>query len=328
MKKFLLPIIFSSFLLGACNNNNASSIQSISEDTSMKEEHACEKTRLDLYIISGQSNAVGYSPISGLPNEEKNHTYETGWYFAKGEGSNYAPAKFDNWRDTLKAGDWGYNQSSFGPEIGMSKFLEDKYEPTPDGDRQMAILKYSQGGSALYNRWFSSTIAEKGNGVQLQVDAAGNPCPNRTLDDKVVGDLYYNLVTTIREQIDFLSENYCVHIIGLAFNQGCHDGTNQYYASLYEENITDFISDLRKDINAPDMPVCLMQVARSVSGAPYTGMVADAQAKVGTSMKNVTYVDISSLTTLGVGDPHWSGSSMLELGALEASKLYDFKTNE
>lgn len=320
--KKLLLVFTSLFLITSCEPNKTTDV--------VEEPHMCEKPRLDLYILSGQSNMVGYSPISDLTTEEKNHVYNQGWYYAKGEGS-HSGNRYESWQDELKASYYGCSDILFGPEVGFSKFMEDKYEEDETGNRHMAMLKYSQGGSAMYNRWFSNTIYEKSNAYQLHVDAAGNSCPDRTLDGKVVGDLYYNLVTTVREQIEFLSQNYCVHVIGLIWNQGCHDSIDAH-AYKYEENLTDFISDFRKDINQPNLPVIVMQIFDSIAGTAYPGVVAEAQKSVADKDPNVVCIETGqgngySSCNPTARDPHHSGTSMLKLGYEEAKACYEFKEN-
>lgn len=324
MKKnlFILPLLL---MLCGCQNN----VPESSDTTPTEEEHECELPRLDLYILSGQSNMVGYSPIKEISIEEANHSYKNGWYYVKGEGKEaHSNQRYENWTDELKASYFGCTPQYFGPEVGFSKFMEDKYEVDQVGNRYMAMLKYSQGGSAMYNRWFSSTIYEKENGEQLKVDAAGNVCPDRELDGKVVGDLYYNLVTTIREAKEYLSTNYCVHVIGLIWNQGCHDAVNAH-ANYYEENLTDFINDLRNDIDEKDMPVCLMKIFANVAGAPYANTVRKAQDAVANNVKNVVAIETESEGYSSVNptslDPHHSGPSMLKLGYEQAKAIYSFK---
>lgn len=325
MKKslFLLPLII--MLCGCQNNENTNT----SSSSTTSEEHVCELPRLDLYILSGQSNMVGYSPISEIPAEEANHSYKNAWYYVKGEGKEaHSGQGYDWWSDELKASYFGCSKMYFGPEVGFSKFMEDKYEVDASGNRYMAMLKYSQGGSALYNRWFSSSIYKKENGKQLNIDAAGNVCPDRELDGNVVGDLYYNLVTTIREVKEYLSTNYCVHVVGMIWNQGCHDAIN-LNANYYEENLTDFINDLRNDIDEKDMPVCLMKIFKNIAGAPYANIVRDAQDKVSQKVNNVVAIETENGEYSSVNpsslDPHHSGPSMLKLGYEEAKAIYSFK---
>lgn len=287
-----------------------------------KETHVCEKESIDLYIMSGQSNMVGYSPVSDLDLEDQNKVYENGYYYVTGEGERWQLRNFNVWKDTLKAGMYGCTSDFFGPEVGFSKFMEDKY-PVVDGKRKLAIFKYSQGGSALANRWFSSTIYEKGNGEQIPRDLGNTSLPNCELDGNVVGDLYYNLITRVREQIMYLSENYCVHIKGLIWNQGCQDGVDNN-AFLYEQNLTDFINDVRRDLNIPDLPVVIGQILQlpTDGGCPYSSVVREAQKNVAEAMNNVDIVITDLYLPVEYGNPHFSSASMLKLGYEEARLIY------
>ena len=57
----------------------------------------------------------------------------------------------------------------------------------------------------------------------------------------------------------YLSENYCVHIKGLIWNQDVKMEVDNN-AFLYEQNLTDFINDVRRDLNIPNLPVVIGQI--------------------------------------------------------------------
>lgn len=305
---------------GQSSISSSSSSSSSSFSSSSSSSSVCEKKPLDVYILSGQSNMVGYSPISGLPSGIQNKKYENGWYYVKGEGNaNHGGANYEQWTDVLKPSLFGLDSTHFGPEVGMSEVFESLY-PEVDGDRSLAIIKYSQGGSALYNRWFSSSIYKKGNGSQLAVDAAGTSLPNRTLEGNVVGDLYYNPVTTVRKCLDFLSRNYCVNVKGLAWMQGEHDSVNDN-AYYYETNLTDFISDLRKNLSLPAMKVAIGEIYSNISGTLHTDVVKAAEKKVAENDEHADFISTEDLSVNFGGDAHFDGPSMFTLGKRFANSL-------
>ena len=123
-----------------------------SDKSTKKETHVCEKEAIDLYIMSGQSNMVGYSPVSDLDLEDQNKVYENGYYYMTGEGERWQLRNFNVWKDTLKAGMYGCTSDFFGPEVGFSKFMEDKY-PVVDAFKKKKFQILLR-GPALANRWF------------------------------------------------------------------------------------------------------------------------------------------------------------------------------
>jgi len=309
-------------------DNNAWSKSTTPED---------QKTPIDVYLLAGQSNMVGYSPIKDLTDAERNTYYNFAHIYAQGEGHhNY----YNRWlvnpdimKEGVKPGAIGLTDDYIGPEAGILAYLSTKYEANPNARKKATIIKYAQGGSALYDRWFSENIKKDETcGHQLQKDAAGNPCPIREYKGKVVGDLYYNMINCFIDQIHFLEKDYKPRVIGLVWAQGCHDAINKHTADHYEQNLTAFVSDVRNDLNTEfptldltSLPIIINEIpTHEIGGAPYNNTVSTAEKNVCKNDENCTLVSTSFATTgtTGPTDPHFKGDDMMKIGKADGEALY------
>ena len=76
-------------------------------------------------------------------------------------------------------------------------------------------------------------------------------------------------------------------LAGMIWFQGIADGESDAKAAEYEEHLVHLIADLRKDLDAPDLPVVVAALARA--GTPMNAIqqkVFDAQMAVGDSERH------------------------------------------
>jgi len=81
-------------------------------------------------------------------------------------------------------------------------------------------------------------------------------------------------------------KNQGVELAGFIWFQGVADGGSAVKAAAYEEHLANLIRDLRKDLNAPKLPMVVAALANAkgeLTGAPKT--VFDAQMSVGDATK-------------------------------------------
>jgi len=332
IKLRFLPLIFVT-MISACGNNNSS----ISVDPK-------DKTDIDVYLMAGQSNMVGYSPIRDLKSEEASKSFSFLKTYVKGE-RNGSRTRYDRWDDSsVEISEMGLDDTHFGPEYGMMQYLEDKYINLEKPNvKKCAIIKYSQGGSALYNRWFSHSIAEHSDGisgVQLAKDAAGNVLPNRKYENKTVGDLYYNMINTFVDQLNYLKLMHNVHVVGFIWSQGCHDATREDMSLKYQENLTYFISDLRENLSTyfsdcSNLPIVVSEIpTHTIDGAPYNQNIATAQKNFVLNDSKSALINTEFATEgcedpgyVAATNPHYKGGDMLTIGKKAGELAYSFKNN-
>ena len=119
---------------------------------------------VDMYLIAGQSNAAGYSPVYANETE----TFENVWYAGMTEKalrsdresySSNSMTSFASFKRSVKAG-LGNNGSRIGPEYGMASVLNEMYA---DANRKAMILNtciisFEQPQDASPNSIISATL--------------------------------------------------------------------------------------------------------------------------------------------------------------------------
>lgn len=112
---------------------------SAAADTQLPE--ATDNKEIDVWLISGQSNAIGSAYVSNYPTDEAYSEYKqmltsgssNVWYIGNSKAE-FSPCGFG----------FGSNSSYAGPEIGFTTEL--------DGNGRMnAIIKQAYGNTSLYN---------------------------------------------------------------------------------------------------------------------------------------------------------------------------------
>ena len=202
-------------------------------DFTIKEAPAEEsKGEINVWLIGGQSNAVGYA--EGLTSAQMaDPRYTNGFnnilYYGYGEKwqSSFAPVKLG----------FGNNTNTAGAELGIAAALGNTGEMN-------AIIKYAQGATALYpvtdswaatnfGTWTSpSYISDKG------ISTDGNK----------TGDLYVNFINTVESAVAELRRmGYTPVIKGMWWMQG-EEETYNGGADVYAELLDYLASDVRDDL--------------------------------------------------------------------------------
>ena len=234
---------------------------------------------IDLYLVAGQSNAVGYTSISDrsaayawapeLENGFSNVLFAgaTRWH---SDGTVVYNDSY-NWGKTKLGFGVGNDGDKIGPEAGMAKALAEVYNTT--GGKVAGIFKYGHGGTSLlqrswstmaasdsnkYGTWVSPTYASKKFGISSSTYYAGE---DRT------GELYREFLTMLETKLRYLTTlGYTnVNIKGLYWMQGENDRTKpddykvafQYFASDIRRDVAALVSKLTggDDRGAANMPI-------------------------------------------------------------------------
>jgi hypothetical protein len=190
-------------------------------------------------------------------------------------------------------GTWTYLQpglagdsSRFGPEI---KLCRDIIELRPNED--IVFVKYAVGGTNLWNDW-------------------------RPVD----GAQYINFMNAIDNALLSVNEP---EIIGMLWMQGESDAwpihSTLEHAQEYEQNLTDFIHQVRIDLGVPDLPFIIGQISQS-SVWPWGDIVRQAQVNVSQTVPNTALFDTNDLSLLS-DNMHYNAGGMITLGARFAGAI-------
>jgi len=242
---------------------------------------AAEGKPVKIFIVSGQSNMTGRGSLGDLnkPAADQKATLlrfimepqnvEKYKFLYKDDGK-----KGRTWtvRDDvfITMGEWphdgkeghgkhggfgpgygGFRNKGLGPELGIGHALGDFH------DEPVLLVKASFGANNL--------------AVNFRPPSSGG----------TLGDKYPLIIKAVNDAIEHLPDiipdyqkKTGYEIAGFFWNQGEHDGTPEA-AAEYEQNLANLITDLRKDLKAPDMKAVI-----AVTGFGGRGAEGEGQLKV------------------------------------------------
>ena len=307
---------------------------------------ANELKPIDMYLIAGQSNAAGYSPVDNSVQTEvfENVMYAgmtekvlTGAGNSNGYQSNYLET-FEDYRPSVKAG-YGAVNGKAGPEYGIAKVINGNYSI----DNKAIIFKTAAGGTSLldttnelskkFGNWYPRSLWAEGYDPDISGWSANNDA---------TGLLYKLFVENFKKVYNELVNNgYAPVVKGMAWMQGCTDLYESQ--STYESVLKVFIKDIREDLveitgdtTLNSMPFVIGEIATSFSVNPnYQAIsmnerqraVADA---MGDSVATIPTADllitVDSKGTPNTGCPdsyHFNFKDCVTLGTRFGEKLLE-----
>ena len=134
---------------------------------------------------------------------------------------------------------FGGSETTIGPELGFGWVVGDAF------DEPVLLIKLAWGGKSL--------------GVDFRPPSSGGEVGPyyRELIDKT-NDVLRDAGTLFPQLADRELE-----LEGLGWHQGWNDRVNQGLNDQYEENMANFIRDVRKDLSAPDLPFVIAETGMS-----------------------------------------------------------------
>jgi len=205
--------------------------------------------KLKIFIVSGQSNMVGFGQVEGetgtMESYVKSHPKAYGHLVNK---SGQPVVRDDVWvvnlsyQDKEKM-DWlttgfGASEEHIGPEYGFGFVLGDYYEDP------VLIIKSAWGGRSLVHNFLSPSSADY-------------PTPKKDGDK---GFQYAEVIRHVQEITGNLKKYYPEYsgkgyeIVGFGWHQGWNDRISQPAVDVYEENMVNFVIDMRKDLKIDKLP--------------------------------------------------------------------------
>jgi len=231
----------------------------------------------EIYVLCGQSNAEGATPVSSLPDEFKlpisrckvlDVARKTGddvkadglqpWYYDTSNGPGFntlycqmSAVDFKDYQQSSTGRTWYRYGSSgnIGPEFGLiSELLEGNL------NKNIYLVKYAVPGTrlALTPLGYDATIS-----ISSVTWNINGPSPWLTLDFTQAGsaialsghNLYYALNQFIGRAIDLVKQEGLIPVVkGIFFVQGESDSFIAGYPEQYTVNLLNFINDLRNKI--------------------------------------------------------------------------------
>ncbi len=268
-----------------------------------KEQATNTNRPIRVFIVAGQSNAVGYNNIKeyqkGREEFPKELLHQPRILFWQATTSSWG---------TLRVTDSG----SFGPEIAFSYDLA-----VAMPDEQIAIIKYAVGGTGIARSTDYTDYIPK---LKNFVDRGKNWHP--PLGDREAGGLYQRLIENVRNAISTLDDEHQQwEFAGCLWMQGEHEaGISQKMAQDYEGLLTDFIRSVRADLKVPYLPFAIGEVNSHTWR--FGDIVRDAQVSVCQEDRNLALVRTTDLPREGSGGlSHFDADGMIQLGSRFASAM-------
>ena len=243
---------------------------------------ASAEDTVKVYILAGQSNMQGKASLVTLGHQIKDETRKEAFaHLHDGEG-NYMIRDdvFINFLDRHGKLEVGYgSRGRFGPELGFGWTVGEAI------DEPVLIIKAAYGGRSLF-RDFRSPSAGLPSEEHLESELANlqKRTPDATMED--VTEKYGFAYRDMMGEVENVKENYKslfpdlagkqLEFAGFVWFQGWNDMINETNSAAYTENMVHFVNDVRKDLNAPDLPFVIGQLG---VGGPYSGDDKSADKK-------------------------------------------------
>ncbi len=283
--KKLLLVMLSLILVFSCL-----SIVAGADDSDIQTAETDKK--INVWLIAGQSNAVGYGKIENYPDGYSDKGIidagiQNVLYYGKGYGNditNFVPVTFG----------LGQNATYSGAEIGIATALGESGE-------QHVIIKYGSGDTQLS----AAKVTAENNVSTWTPPSYIEANPSIAFEGDKIGDLYDGFISTVEEAVTKLkAEGYTPVIQGLWWMQGERDSNlGEMTKELYSKLLKTLISDVRRDVGTivgedlSDMPVVFGRVYRNPDYAPLSaaGLAAVQAAQDAVAydktLKNVAMLD-------------------------------------
>ena len=225
--------------------------------------------------------------------------------YSRSDGVRSAPG---TWSGPLTTG-FGFSSrnGSYGPELVFGHRLAEHMAD------DIVLIKVAEGGTDLYEMWRSPSMEAR---LGISDEPTNYPLLVQHLNE-VRADISSYLPKYVGVEVE-------IEVAGFVWFQGWNDAMKTTYASAYEENLFDLVTDLRNDLNLPGLPIVIGQTQNDSQD----GMVIqEAQRTVASTIENAG----TFITTDLSGYFHFDASSHLIIGDRMASamlELYNIPTLE
>ena len=168
----------------------------------------------------------------------------------------------------------------FGPEVTFGRTMADLFP-----EERIVLIKYAAGNTNLAVDWNPNT-----------------------------GPQYRRFKETVTAGLEALTDRGDEYeIAGMVWMQGESDSGFAHMAPRYRANLTSFITRVRRDFEAPDMPFVIGRIYLGVGSFPHEAKVRAAQVAVGNRDKHAAWVNLDGLPQQPVG-VEFNGPGTIEMG--------------
>lgn len=226
-----------------------------------------------VFILAGQSNMEGKAKVSLLEyqinqpgtRELFKHFHQDGKWVHRDD----VWIKFLERKGNLTVG-YG-SPNCIGPELEFGHVVGNHF------DQQVLLIKTAWGGRSLFRDFRSPSAGLPEEKVLEQMLAEGRkraaadpkkPAKEPTLEDikAPFGESYRAMLREVNETLAKLKDHFPAYqgqgheLAGFVWFQGWNDMINAAYTAEYTGNLAHFVRDVRKDLQAPQLPFVVAQM--------------------------------------------------------------------
>ena len=259
-----------------------------------------------VYLLGGQSNGNGRGDASELTAPLDAPQTDVFFYWHKTQDTPNGNLTQDTWIDLQEGSGHGINSPGshdveFGPELTFGRDMADA-DPTVN----IALIKYTHGGSNLHTQWLASETA--------------------------TGPMYATFVATVEAGLSALTAaGHSYELGGMIWVQGEAD-TSGANATNYETNLRNLIERVRADVgNAGPggftLPFLISGLSDSQYGSAITTpgsgsyTVRQTQETVAATVRQAAFVNTDGLSTYSNGAIHFDASGQIAIGQACAAQM-------
>jgi hypothetical protein len=253
--------------------------------------HSQEKKDVMLFILSGQSNAIGHGDGALLPAEYKTSNSEVLLYL-QSIGSWRNMAALGPVRTTL-----GMTANSFGTELSFAFEMKKNFP-----DKIIAVTKVATSGGTSIVGWDKDNLRSDWITDLEEVDNV----------DVAPLKLYDKLISETKKSIDLLKSNALVSdikVYGMLWLQCERDNSTLSLVNKYEQRLTNLINNIRTDFEEPEMIALCLDAHLSRNQAAFKTVLR----RVENDMLKVKIVETTGLTYHS-GTVHFNTGGHIEYG--------------
>ena len=249
-------------------------------NTLTKSEAANKK--IDVYIIAGQSNAIGSTTFaSAKEGERDNNVYPHVHYWCYRENTDGTVTQNKTDYRAVREG-FGSQSNHIGPELGMARILEEEYK---NSDREAVIFKFAAGGTSILDhatgvngndlKWYMKVTNTKKFGTWWCGEENAEALSFDSSDYRATGFLYRGFLNTFdtfyNDLIEkgFTQDN--INLVSLSWLQGETDRLKPTeYKPQFNELMTKFRNFFYEHTgNEKDktLPVIMNEISSSFAAA-------------------------------------------------------------
>lgn len=229
---------------------------------------------LKVFILAGQSNMEGHGIIPADANRNggqgsleflARNRPESEFAKLLGPDGNWVE-RDDVWihyldrKGKLRPG-FGVHEDRIGPELGFGNVVGDAI------DSPVLLIKLAWGGKSLGEDFLPPSAS-----------------------DKEAGPYYRELISRTKKVLAEVGNEFpdlqglTPELVGIGWHQGWNDRVNQAFNDAYEANLAHLIRDLRRDLNAPNLPFVIAETGMTgeTESHPRALSLMAAQAAVAT----------------------------------------------